>query len=156
MAGKLLIFVLAIFAVMAVAFAADCAASAYAKACASCAFDENGRIDQACYGGYKASGTTCTMAAYPITAGKYQAGECPQLGACIDELNSCVNQYKSGNDRADCQEGSVSVCFAAADRCTTRAAVDCGEIQDPCAGASSFIVLGALAALLFAGWKSHD
>ena len=126
-------------------FAAGCAQSAYQKACASCSFDENGKIDKSCQQGYQSSGTSCVSTSYPIMSAKYAGGECPQVDACADELRTCTVQYSSGNDKADCQEGSVSICYAAADQCVKQAAVKCGEIESPCPGSSVGFVL------LFAG-----
>lgn len=123
---------------------AGCASDAYNKACASCTFDADGKIDQSCMGGYKASGTACVSTSYPIMAAKYARGECPAVDACAEELSSCVAQYSSGNDRADCTEGSVGVCYAAADSCTRSAAGQCGEIEKQCPGsAATFILLFA-------------
>lgn len=124
---------------------AGCASDAYNKACASCSFDQYGKIDSSCSGGYKASGTACVSASYPIMAAKYADGKCPEVDSCASELESCVAQYNSGDDRADCQEGSVGVCYAAADSCTKQAAIKCGEVQNPCPGSSAAFIL------LFAG-----
>ncbi|MEW6722180.1 MAG: hypothetical protein AB1324_02880 [Candidatus Micrarchaeota archaeon] len=124
---------------------AGCALDAYNKACASCQFDSNGKIDKDCQQGYQSSGTACVSTSYPIMAGKYAAGECPQVDACAEELRSCTAQYSSGNDKADCQEGSVSVCYSAADACVRSAARACGEIETQCPGSAAGF------ALLFAG-----
>jgi hypothetical protein len=127
---------------------AGCASEAYQKACSSCPFDENGKTDQSCSDGYKASGTACVSTTYPLMAAKYAKGECPDVDSCASELSSCVAQYSSGNDRADCQEGSVGVCYAAADECTRQAAAKCGEIKNPC-GAPSLMILLVLAGTAF-------
>ncbi len=149
------IFVLMLFGLLAgAAFAASCAADAYRKTCASCTFDSNGKVDQSCSGGYKQSGIACTSAAYPIMSTKYAAGQCPQVDACAAELSSCVSQYSSGDDRDDCREGSVSTCYHAADRCTQRAAIACGEIEDPC-NAPAFILMAALALAGFAYYRKN-
>lgn len=124
---------------------AGCAADAYSKACASCTFDSQGKIDQACSGGYKASGTACVSTSYPIMATKYAKGECSAVDDCTSELSSCVAQYSSGNDSADCKEGSVAICYAATDQCTKQAAVKCGEIGQQCPGSTAAFLL------LFAG-----
>ncbi|MFH0737766.1 MAG: hypothetical protein V1827_04140 [Candidatus Micrarchaeota archaeon] len=132
--------------------AADCAASAYRKACTQCEFDEDGMIDKACQSTYQSGGTSCVSMYYPIMSAKYAKGECPAVDACASELQSCVAQYSSGNDKEDCQEGSVGVCYAAADSCVRSAAVKCGEIENPCPGSSaSFILL--LAGIGFARLK---
>jgi len=111
---------------------AGCASDAYRKACASCQFDTGGKIDSSCQGGYQSSGTACVSTSYPIMAAKYAKGECPAVDACAAELRSCTAQYSSGNDKADCAEGSLAVCYSAADECVKSAAVKCGEIENPC------------------------
>ena len=135
-------------------FAATCAAEAYAKSCAQCSFDANGKMDRSCSDGFKQSGISCTSTSYPIMSGKYAAGQCPQVDACASELSSCVAQYSSGDDRADCQEGSLAVCYAAADECTKKAAIACGEVQSPCS-APSFILMGMLALAGFAYYRKN-
>ena len=155
MAHKLLLFGLVLAAIAGLAFAdMGCAARAYSEACSSCSFDASGQMDQSCYAGKRASGTACVSTTYPIMAGKYAAGNCSMLDDCTSELNSCINQYKSGNDRADCQEGSVAVCFASADVCTKQAATKCSDIQNPCGGTSSLILLG-VAALVLVGLAKY-
>jgi len=135
----------ALFALIALISAvsfAGCAADAYRSACSSCQFDANGKMNQACYASYQGSGTACTTGKYPITSAKYSAGNCSQVDECISQLSSCTAQYKSGNDSADCQEGSLSVCFSAADSCMQSAAARCEGVQSPC---------GTTAMILFAG-----
>ena len=147
--------VLALFGLLiGASFAVSCAADAYRKTCASCSFDANGRVDQSCSSGYKNSGISCTSTSYPIMSGKYAAGECPQVDACASELQSCVAQYSSGDDRADCNEGSLAVCYSAADSCTKSAAVACGEVEQQC-GAPSFILMGMLALAGFAYYRKN-
>ncbi|MEW6749003.1 MAG: hypothetical protein AB1295_04825 [Candidatus Micrarchaeota archaeon] len=142
--------ILAILFVLAGAAFAGCALDAYNKACASCSFDDSGKIDRSCQQGYQASGTTCVSTSYPIMSGKYAAGECPKVDACASELRSCTAQYSSGNDREDCAEGSVSVCYAAADVCVRDAAVKCGEITQQCPGSSAGLILLVAGTLFFA------
>lgn len=142
--SKSIIAVLVFGLVLAPLAFAGCAADSYRKACTSCSFDAFGNMDPSCWGGYKTSGTACVSASYPIMAAKYADGKCPQVDACASELQSCVSQYASGNDKADCQEGSVGVCYSAADACTKSAAVKCGEIETQCPGSTaSFILLFA-------------
>lgn len=142
MAGIFLLFVSALHA--------GCASDAYAKSCASCSFDANGKIDSSCSSTNKAAGTACVSTSYPIAAGKYAAGQCAQIDACASELQSCQAQYTSGNDKADCQEGSVAVCYSAADHCVQQAATKCGEIEKQCPGSSAALVIP----LLLAGFVS--
>jgi len=146
--------VLALFGLLVGASFAGCASEAYSKSCASCSFDANGRMDQSCSSGYKNSGITCTSTSYPIMSTKYAAGQCPQVDSCASELSSCVAQYSSGDDRADCQEGSVSVCYSAADSCTKRAAIACGEVEQQC-GPPTFILMGMLALAGFAYYRKN-
>jgi hypothetical protein len=132
-------------------FAASCAADAYAKSCASCPFDnKTGKMDQSCYKGYQNSGTACVSTSYPVTAGLYAQGKCPEIDACASELSSCKSQYASGNDKADCAEGSVSTCFSAADACVRKAVAKCEDIK-PCPGQTGLIMLLA-GAILIAGF----
>jgi hypothetical protein len=134
-----------ILVLMAGAAFAGCASEAYSKTCASCAFDSNGKVDQSCKGGYQSSGTTCVSASYPIMSAQYAQGKCPQVDSCAEELRSCTAQYSSGNDKADCEEGSTAVCYSAADACVRSAATKCGEIEKQCPGSSAGFIL------LFAG-----
>ncbi len=131
----------AIVALCSTAFAASCSADAYRKACSSCSFDASGKIDEQCMSGYKSEGTACLAASYPIMAAKYGAGECSAMDSCISELQSCTSQYSSGNDSADCQEGSVAVCYSAADSCALSAAPKCGEVTQSCPGSSAGFIL---------------
>jgi len=126
--------------------AADCSAKSYAQSCANCQFDTNGKMDAGCYSSYKNSGIRCVSTSYPIASGKYAAGQCSGIDACASELSACQSQYTSGNDKEDCQEGSVAVCYAAADQCVSQAAVKCGEIEQQCPGSSAAIVLPFLLA----------
>ena len=142
--SKFIIAMLALGLMLSLGFA-GCASSAYNKACTSCSFDQYGKMDSSCWGGYKTSGTTCMTTSYPIMAGKYAEGKCPQVDECASELQSCAAQYSSGDDKADCQEGSLAICYAAADECTKKAAVTCGEIESPCAAPPAALIL------LFAG-----
>jgi hypothetical protein len=139
--SKALVLIL-VLAFASLAFSASCAKDAYDKACASCSFT-NGKIDRSCSDGYKASGTACVSTSYPVMAGRYATGGCPALDSCASDLSSCIAQYSSGNDSADCQEGSVAVCYAAADECTKQAAIKCGEIKSPCAAPGGFLLLFA-------------
>ena len=150
---KMLMFAL-LGLLVGASFAASCAADAYRRSCASCSFDASGKIDRSCSDGYKNSGITCTSTSYPIMSGKYAAGQCPQVDACAEQLSSCVAQYSTGDDRADCQEGSVGVCYSAADACTRSAAIACGEVQQQC-GAPTFILMGMLALAGFAYYRKN-
>ncbi|MFH0884652.1 MAG: hypothetical protein V1861_03000 [Candidatus Micrarchaeota archaeon] len=142
---KFILISVGILVLLSGAAFAGCAAEAYSKTCGSCSFDENGKVDQSCKDGYQSSGTTCVTTKYPIMTVKYAEGKCPAVDSCAEELRSCTAQYSSGNDKEDCQEGSVGICYAAADECVKKAAITCGEIESPCPGASEGFIL------LFAG-----
>ena len=137
----------AILLVLASGSFAGCASSAYSKTCASCSFDQYGKVDQSCSKGYQNSGTACVSATYPVMSSKYALGQCPGVDSCANELRSCTAQMGTGNDKEDCTKGSMGVCYAAADQCVKSAAVNCGELQN-------YNMCGAPAAmffLLFAG-----
>jgi hypothetical protein len=108
---------------------AGCASEAYAKTCASCGFDKDGKVDQSCSEGYKNGGTACVSTSYPMMAAKYAEGKCPQVDTCADQLRSCISQYNSGNDKADCAEGSAGVCYATTDACIKSAAAKCNDLE---------------------------
>ncbi|VVC01608.1 Uncharacterised protein [uncultured archaeon] len=135
--------------------AASCAADAYRKSCSSCPFDDRGKMDQPCYQGYQSGGTACVSASYPMAAGLYAQGKCPDIDACASELSSCKAQYSSGNDTADCAEGSVSVCFSAADQCVAKAAAKCEGIKPPCGLPIGLIAL-AIGGAFLAGFVRRE
>jgi len=132
---------LALLVLSGSAFAMTCAADAYSRSCAGCSFDSNGKIDQKCYQEKKSAGIACVSSSHAIASAAYAAGKCPGIDACASELQSCQAQYSSGNDKADCAEGSVSVCFSASDHCVDRAAAECGEKPPSCTGAPALIML---------------
>ena len=123
-----------------VAFAGDCAISSYRSSCSDCTFDAAGKMDQSCYKAKQAAGTACLTTSNPLLAKAYAEGKCPQVDTCISELNSCKAQYSSGNDSADCKEGSVSVCFSAADSCVQSAAAKCAPPPE-CKAPTGLILL---------------
>jgi hypothetical protein len=134
---------------------ASCSAKAYASACSGCSFDANGKIDSSCSSAQRAGGIACVSTSYPIMSAKYSAGECPAVDACASELSSCVSQYSTGNDKADCQEGSLSVCYSSADYCVQSAARKCGEIEQQCPGSSTGIILAVLGIVGMAAAKKY-
>jgi hypothetical protein len=147
--GKTLFALFALLVFGSAAFAASCSSDAYHKSCASCSFDANGKMDRSCSDGYRASGITCTSTSYPIMSAKYAEGKCPEVDSCASELSACVAQYSSGDERADCAEGSVAVCYAASDSCVQSAAIKCGEVENPCKG-PALIMLGLLSVVFIA------
>jgi len=126
----------------------SCAADAYARSCAGCTFDENGKIDQKCYQEKRSAGIGCVGASHAIASAAYAQGKCPGIDACADQLRSCQAQYASGNDKADCAEGSVAVCFSASDHCVDSASLECGEKPPECKAPAAMIML--VASLVFA------
>ena len=140
-------FLFALFAVLVLAGAsfAGCSGDSYSKACSQCPFDASGKMDPDCWQQKQDEGTTCLASKYPLASAQYSQGKCPQIDDCIAELKSCSAQYATGNDKADCDEGSVGVCYAVADACTQKAAGECGEIEG-CPVPSAFILAVLLGA----------
>lgn len=132
------------------AFAMTCAAEAYARSCGSCSFGDNGKIDQQCYQEKRSAGIACVSASHAIATAAYAQGKCPGIDACAEQLRACQAQYSSGNDKADCAEGSVSVCFSASDACVDKAALECGEKPPECMGSAGLIML--IVGLAFVGF----
>ena len=85
-----------------------------------------------------------------VAAAAYAQGKCPGIDTCASQLQACQAQAGTGNDKADCAEGSVSVCFAAADNCVDSAARECGEKPPECKGPAGLIML--IVGLAFAGF----
>ena len=143
MAKTILIgIVIALLLFSGAAFAGmTCAADAYRNSCAGCTFDANGKIDQKCYQEKKSAGIGCVSASHVIASAEYAQGKCPGIDACADQLRECQAQYSSGNDKADCAEGSVSTCFAASDACVDSASRECGEKPPECKAPTGLILL---------------
>ncbi|MFA5929645.1 MAG: hypothetical protein WC861_02075 [Candidatus Micrarchaeia archaeon] len=127
-----------------------CSADAYRNSCAGCAFDASGKMDQSCYQEKKSAGIGCVGTSHAIASAAYAQGKCPGIDACASELQACQSQYGSGNDSADCKEGSLSVCFAASDQCVDRAAAECGEKPPECKAPAALIML--VVGLAFVGF----
>lgn len=127
-----------------------CSADAYRNSCAQCTFDANGKIDQKCYQEKKSAGIGCVSTSHAIASAAYAQGKCPGIDTCASQLQACQAQAGTGNDKADCAEGSVSVCFAAADNCVDSAARECGEKPPECKGPAGLIML--IVGLAFAGF----
>jgi hypothetical protein len=127
-----------------------CSADAYRNSCAGCAFDANGKIDQKCYQEKKSAGIACVSASHAIASAAYAAGKCPGIDTCASQLQSCQAQMSSGNDSADCKEGSMNTCFAAADICVDSASLECGERPTECKAPGALIML--VVGLTFVGF----
>lgn len=119
---------------------AGCSENAYRSACSSCSFDANGRIDQQCMSAQKSGGIACVSSSYPLMAAEYAQGKCPQVDQCASDLQACLSQVGSGNDRADCAEGSATTCYATSDICVRQAAAKCPP-QQPCQAPAALIML---------------
>ena len=133
---------LALLLLSGVAFAGmTCAADAYRNSCSGCGFDENGKMNQSCYQEKKAGGIACVSGAHAIASAQYAIGKCPGIDTCASQLQSCQSQASSGNDKADCEEGSSAVCFAASDYCVDSAARECGEKPPECKAPAGLILL---------------
>jgi hypothetical protein len=135
--GKIFAFAVLAFLALGALHAVSCAADSYRDSCSQCSFDAAGKMDKTCYTAEQAKGTACFATSFPIMNMKYAQGNCSAVDDCISQLNSCKAQYSSGNDKNDCSEGSVSVCFAAADSCMQSSARKCGEIEKQCPGSSA-------------------
>ncbi|MEM0438182.1 MAG: hypothetical protein QXU54_02680 [Candidatus Micrarchaeia archaeon] len=122
---------------------AGCSLDAYKNACANCKFDENGKMDKACADMYKTQGLSCLSAQYPIMSARYYAGECNAPQECVSKLSKCLSESSSGNDKFDCQEGTVQACYKSADECMKWASFDCGEVERQCPGPALIILLAA-------------
>jgi len=127
-----------------------CSAKAYQSACSQCSFDANNKMDQNCLQQQKSGALACVSTTYPIMSASYAKGECSAVDDCAAELASCVAQYSTGDDKADCQEGSVAICYSAADACTKSAAKKCGEIENFCAAPG--LILGVVGLVVLFGY----
>jgi hypothetical protein len=126
---------------------AGCSEDAYVNGCNGCKFDNaTGKFDRTCTDAKKNEGTACLATSYPVAMANYRNGNCSMVDKCISDLNSCTASVSSGNEKADCAEGSTRTCYAVADACFKNAAAKCSNIQNPCpAPAGLAIVAGAAA-----------
>ena len=110
----------------ALSFALDCAASAYVQSCNKCTFDATtGKMDPACYSSYQSWGTKCIAEKRPLLASKYSSGNCPAVDACASALSTCKSSASSGNDKTDCLNPMVGMCFTDSDACVVAAEKKC-------------------------------
>ncbi len=114
-----------VLALASLTFAATCASKAYGASCAKCGFDKEGRMNQECFQAEQAGGVTCLFAAYPLESISYQSGDCPAVDVCKERLETCKAVYSSGNDKEDCDFGSINRCFRSADSCVAYAVKNC-------------------------------
>lgn len=106
---------------------ATCAFDSFMKACDSCTFDANGKMDQQCWKQYEGEGTTCLGLSYPMMSVKYSMGFCPQMDECVQRLSACKERYKSGSDAADCNNLDMIQCFDIGDNCAQAANAVCAD-----------------------------
>jgi hypothetical protein len=111
------------------AYASTCSYDAFMQACHSCTFDASGKMNQSCYEQYQQSGQSCVAVTYPVLAGVYKAGKCPQVDTCASELQSCKSIYETGNDSADCNNPQIEECFIQSDVCVDKAASACAGVS---------------------------
>ena len=115
-------FIAAAFTVLAlsgIAFA-WCATDQYDLACEQCLGLNGGnpdKMDDMCYAAKQARGIHCFQSAYPETYTAYRAGNCSEINGCMGALNDCVDSEKSGNDRRDCEQGTLVHCFREVENC---------------------------------------
>jgi hypothetical protein len=125
---KVFIGILVLIGLIGSAFAdTGCAAGSYDMACVGCPFDQYGKMDQTCYENHMNGGLACFSSKYPIASAAYANGKCSGIDSCHEELDSCLAQYQTGNDSADCYEDNTRSCFSAADQCMYEAAGECGD-----------------------------
>lgn len=106
---------------------ATCALDSFQKACDSCSFDANGKMDQECWKQYESEGTTCLGISYPMMSAKYTFGSCPQMDECVQRLSACKEMHKSGSDLVDCKNPEMLYCFLKGDNCAQAANAVCTE-----------------------------
>lgn len=133
---------------------AGCSESAYRSACSGCSFDANGKIDQSCMSGHKSAGIACVSSSYPLMAAEYAQGKCPMVDECASQLQACISQVGSGNDSADCAEGSATTCYATSDICVKQAAAKC-PVQQPCQAPVMLIML-VMGGVFLAGFAKKE
>ncbi len=126
---------LAFISLASVSFSATCASAAYGASCLKCPFDQGGKMDQQCYESEQNKGIACLFSAYPAESIAYKMGGCPAIDVCTERLQTCKAIYSSGNDAADCYDGSIDKCFRTADTCVQYAVKNCsgtppGELEN--------------------------
>ena len=124
MRTELIVFVI-LLSISGIAYAMDCATSAYVTSCNRCSFNASGAMNETCYNSYQEYGKRCIAEKRPLLASAYSHGQCPQVDACSQELKSCKNAASTGNDQQDCLNPLVGTCFTDADACVAKADRDC-------------------------------
>jgi hypothetical protein len=121
---ELIVFAI-LLSISGIAYALDCATNAYVKSCDDCGFNASGAMYPACYTFYQEWGKKCIAEKRPLLASAYNNGQCPQVDACSQELQSCKSAASTGNDKQDCLNPLVGTCFTAADACVAKADAQC-------------------------------
>lgn len=151
MSKFLLIAVVAIF--LAGVIFAGCSESAYLSGCAECKFDNvSKKFERSCTEAKKAGGVACLSGSYPVAMANYQKGNCSMVDECIGDLNRCTASVASGNEKADCEEGSMATCYATADICFKSAAGKCSNLEAPKCGAPAGLAIISGGAALWAAF----
>ena len=123
----LIALVLFLTSMPSVSASSGCSTSAFDTACKSCSFSDSGQIDANCKDGYQTTGKTCLMAAYPLAAEEYASGDCPEIDACINKFNACVDSKCPGTDKEDCSNYYCMICYNDGDVCLDEAAQKCTQ-----------------------------
>jgi|GEM_PF-5674658 len=133
-----------------------CSTRGFDRACSKCEFT-NGKIDDACFEGYKSTSRTCVLTEYPSLtanvvggaimgflsgdAGAIMGGDdeailqgCPAARACTNALKFCASDAGAcpGNHQKDCYNPACRMCYMSADRCIKGAAADCKDDDVVC------------------------
>ncbi|GEM_PF-2352377 len=152
------LFLIAAFTALLIAppVFAGCSEGAYLSGCSSCAFDNaTKKFDRSCTDAKKSEGTACLATSYPVAMNNYRNGNCSMVDECISQLNSCTASVSSGNEKADCEEGSMTTCYATADICFRQAAGKCSALEPPKCDAPIGIIIVAGGAALWAAFMGR-
>jgi hypothetical protein len=120
-----LVFLMMLISISGIAYAMDCATSAYVDSCNKCTFNASGTMNQVCYDYWQSYGKRCIAEKRPMLASAYSNGKCPEVDACAQELKSCKSAVSTGNDQQDCLNPLVGTCFTDADACVAKAENTC-------------------------------
>lgn len=128
---------------------AGCSESSYLSGCSSCQFNNaTKKFDRTCTDGKKNEGIACLSTSYPVAMNNYRAGNCSMVDECISDLNRCTASVSSGDEKADCAEGSMTTCYATADICFKQAAGKCSDLAPPkCDTPAGLVIVAGMAGL---------
>lgn len=127
----MLVLAISVFSSLSSAMA-TCGMDAFRGSCQQCTFDANGKMDKACWSTYEEGVKTCLAGAYPVMAGKYYFGGCPQLDTCVQRVQACKAMYTTNSDAKDCNSPAIISCTEMGDICAEAANKVCadGENED--------------------------